>query len=648
MLKHAVLVVVFVLFTVSFAPCEERSAIQIPKFGKVTDEHSTFAAVEGDPDADIAVLFDVMDMRINEQFELEMSFQHRKKILAESGIDKVDIRIPYYKSEKIYSLKAHTILPDGKKIKVKKKDIFEEKSGNWRFKVFTFPAVETGAIVEYTYKKFSEYITYLEPWSFQSDEFTRLSKVSITIPPGFKYKSFLTSISASDFQPIKEYVLGTGNQRNAKFTWQLQDVPALRDEPYVANIDDYCAALYFQLESFKNAFIDVTFIKSRNDLAEQVHEMYKPYLSQNKNLDQVAIEHIAGAKDDYEKIQLLYEFVRDSIETAGSTYFLSDELEKPADVLAKQQGTAAEKNLLMLNFLRHAGFEAFPFLISTRSNGLFRPNWPQLSQFNHVLAHVFLGGGDVFMDASDDFVPFGMLPANDIVTGGLLVQGKIGRLIEMQPPKTVNMVHAKTKARLSDDGALHCKSFIRYEDYAGIVKRANLAGKEQEDYVREWLEEKFDQVTLDSFSVKHLEIAEMPLTVELEYDIKNYSQIVGDMLYFSPCLLLGMDENPFKRETRNFPVDYTYILSASEDVSITLPDNYAIVESPPPLSTQDDIMRFSCVCKHDSLNLQFQRLFMLNHTTYRPRDYQKLRQHYEKVVSADQGQVVLKQVLIEE
>ncbi len=483
--KFTRLLVVLLLLLCAWSWSQERSVIPVAKFGVVPKEHEKLTSIPADPDADIVILFNTKQMRINENFELEMFYHTRKKILAETGMEKVDVRIPYFNEDKITGLKAHTILPNGETIRVKKSDIFVEKVGNYEFKVFTFPAVQVGAIVELSYNKFSEYITYLEPWMFQSDEYTMLSQLTVTIPPGFRYNTFFTNIREEDVQPIRSEVLGNGTKLNAQFTWQLEDIPALREEPYVASMDDYLAALYFQLVSFRNAYVDYTFIKTWNDLAEQVHDFYEPYLEQRSKLDDFALAYTAEASNNRDKIKLLYEFVRDSVETSGSKNFLSDELLKPKEVFDNRQGTAAEKNLLLINLLGHLDVEANPFLISTRSNGMFHTNWVQLTQFNWVLAHVMLGGQDIFLDAASEYVPYGMLPAYDIVNGGLLVQGKIGRIRDIPAPKSTNMILTETTAELDDHGVLHCKTVRRYEDYAGIVERSSLEGEDYDEYLQD-------------------------------------------------------------------------------------------------------------------------------------------------------------------
>jgi len=49
-------------------------------------------------------------------------------------------------------------------------------------KVFNFPAVEPGAILEYRYERYDNFLLYIDPWFFEGPEFTMRSKVTQVIP----------------------------------------------------------------------------------------------------------------------------------------------------------------------------------------------------------------------------------------------------------------------------------------------------------------------------------------------------------------------------------------------------------------------------------------------------------------------------------
>ena len=69
---------------------------EIPKFGKVSKEELLLTEFPQAPDADAVYLFDVGDMRITDDFTLQLKRQVRIKILTEEGKEEANIRIPYW------------------------------------------------------------------------------------------------------------------------------------------------------------------------------------------------------------------------------------------------------------------------------------------------------------------------------------------------------------------------------------------------------------------------------------------------------------------------------------------------------------------------------------------------------------------------
>ena len=90
-------------------------ADDLPKFGKVSKELLQATAMPEAPNSNAVILFDRGDMRITDDFEVELERHIRIKILAEEGKNWGDVKLSYWHEDKIKSLKAHAISPKGKK-----------------------------------------------------------------------------------------------------------------------------------------------------------------------------------------------------------------------------------------------------------------------------------------------------------------------------------------------------------------------------------------------------------------------------------------------------------------------------------------------------------------------------------------------------
>jgi len=210
-------------------------------------------SIPEDPEADAVWLFEKGELEIildYNSYKLNLKQRGQLKILTEEGKKSADFRIPYWHEDRIVSLKAQAILPDGKKIKLDKKDIFDEEIKDTKYKVFAVPGVEVGAVVEYEFEKISDYLVYLEPWYFQNSDYTRISQYSVFPLPGFSYNVFFRN--TVDIEPEIQDVLVPGQTvKLKKYIWTMKDLPPVRKEPYMRTLEDYRAALHFQLNYYR-------------------------------------------------------------------------------------------------------------------------------------------------------------------------------------------------------------------------------------------------------------------------------------------------------------------------------------------------------------------------------------------------------------
>lgn len=619
-----------------------NNAQEIPKFGKVSDEELQMASIPEDPEADAVWLFERGDIEIileSDRYKLKLKQHGRIKILTEKGKEFANFRIPYWHEDRITSLKAHTVLPDGKKIKLDGKQIFDEQEKKLKYKVFTLPGVEVGAVIEYELEKISDYVHFLEPWYFQNREFTRLSQYSVIVLAGFSYNVFFRN--TFDIEPEVEDVLKAGlNYKLKKYTWTMRDLPPIRKEPYMKTLEDYRAALHFQLIAYKDQYQYIKFIDSWPELVKKQRGFYAKYLKEETALKELLQELNIQPLSDLEKIKTLYNYVRENIVTTsrGSGYIETES----AKVLKEKKGTAAEKNILLVNLLNIAGFNAHPLLISTRSHGRVWENSPMLDQFNYVLACVQAGINTYVLDARAKYCPFGMLPVEDLVETGLLIDEGEGKFIKIPHPRATNMQYCNTVAELSPEGGLRATSQVRFEGYRAISAREELAESEEKKFVEDMLKESFGEVSIDSFRIHEKESLEAPLSMLVHYRVPEYAQATGDMLYLRAPLINGFETNPFKREKRYFPVEFPYNLAETEHIALTLPEGFQVMEYPKSAGDRPaGKLTFGNTWTVEGNTIKLQRQFMRQELTFPPRQYADLRSFYDNVVQADRGQIVL-------
>ena len=312
------------------------------------------------------------------------------------------------------------------------------------------------------------------------------------------------------------------------------------------------------------------------------------------------------------------------------------------DLIRRKKGRSHEKNMLLIAMLNAADLDARPLLISTRSNGRFEANRPQLHRLNRTIAYLPVADRVYFLDANDEQCPFDLLPPNFLSEKGFLIKEDEGEIVEIPTPKDAATRRSTTRARLTENGELICRTTLEFEGYRSRTERAKLTKKKPREYVKEILETRFGEVSVDTFQIARAREVDQPLKVKIDYRIQNYAQVVGDMIYCPSALLHQLQSNPFKREKRYFPVEFGYGFAAEETVDLALPQAFEVVELPEAQTVVSLGLRFQSACDADGNGVRFQRTFSVNRVFYTPAQYPRLRNAYAQIASSDQGQMVLR------
>ena len=121
---------------------------------------------------------------------------------------------------------------------------------------------------------------------------------------------------------------------------------------------------------------------------------------------------------------------------------------------------------------------------------------------------------------------------------------------------------------------------------------------------------------------------------------------IGGKLYLTPMLFLAPDENPFKENVRNYPIDYVYPIADKYMINIMLPDGYAIETMPESVKYQFNISdgEFTYLARQNGNMLQVTISLDLNKTLVLPTDYEQYKKFYQLMIEKQTEKVVLKKI----
>ncbi|HQU57758.1 MAG: DUF3857 domain-containing protein [Phaeodactylibacter sp.] len=576
------------------------------KWGKVPAEELKMATYEADTSAAALVLadygniyFDLGDGKL--KYVLE---HHRRiKILKRSGFDYGDVSIGYYEDgEKITGFKAHTITPNGETFDLDKSDIFEEKvSDDWARMKFTFPRLEEGAVLEYQYNLTSEYYFSLREWYFQREIPTLYSELRLKIPEWYDY-IFLNQgrnydVSETDQRTESIRVPNVvqsdafGNQQRGidlvqarvnAYRFAMKDVPAMKEESYVTTMDDYLARLRFQLRSVQYPGSGYNPVLSdwptvAKELMEHEHFGQQFTKSRFQRAVMEELEPVlAGAATKAEKAKLAYAHLAKIMEWDEDYSFLAGE--DVDDCLKRRKGSSGELNLLLLAALTALDVECYPLLVSTRGHGKMLELYPILNQFNHVAVIADIDGQAQLFDLGSHARPAGIPRTSSLNGMGWIVNPANPQWIELTPPmsKSARMF----KIAIDGQGAVHSEVQEKHEGYYAVSYRQQILDDKECAFVREDWQKHFPDTEVQSLSFKGATDLSEPVSLSFQADVPAGAQVVGDFIYFNPILMPDFEENPFKLQTRDYPVDINYPFDLNNIFFVDIPEGYAVEEVP--------------------------------------------------------------------
>ncbi|MFM7858914.1 MAG: transglutaminase-like domain-containing protein, partial [Flammeovirgaceae bacterium] len=181
---------------------------------------------------------------------------------------------------------------------------------------------------------------------------------------------------------------------------------------------------------------------SWQDINKAYLESLGDEITGNNFLKKTTEEIISGRGTPEDKTAAVFSYVRSNFLWDGAKRKYPGELMKK--VFENKKGSSAELNLLMASMLEKADVKASPVLISTRDNGFVRESFPVSSQFNYVVCAAQIGEKILLLDATDKFLPIGMLPERCLNGNGFMVSKEGYKWLNLLPS-------AKSKTSISAD-----------------------------------------------------------------------------------------------------------------------------------------------------------------------------------------------------
>lgn len=595
-------------------------------------------------------------------FQCETRYEIRLKIYKKEGFAWANYSIPYYigwtnlEKDNVFFSDVVTYNLENDKIektKLTADGSFKEKINDyWMKKTITFPNVKEGSVIEFKYKLVSENLAKLPDFDFQEIIPVNFAEYRTEIPVNYDYKTILRGYSKVDQESKSEVftqnVNAAFNQtRYITFTlnkqkYTLKDIPALKEEPYIDNLENHRIKIENELSAV--SFTDIPTKKYSEtwfDVAVNITQdnRFKNEIQSKGYFENNIKAYLNDTLSQMSKTKIIFNYVKNRIKWDGNYgYYPKSGV---VNAYNSRTGNVADVNMNLIIMLRNAGINAYPVLLSTRSNG--KHVFPSRDGFNYIIAKATVDGKDILMDATDANAAINILPLRCLNGSGRSISSagytEEVRLDPIILSKSITYVQADLKA----NGTLTGKIRNTKSDYFAYLFRDQYLNIDRNLYV-EKLESDFKNSEIKEYTIENEEDFDKTIIETFSFLNSSVCDLTGNKIIFNPFDFLTKSDNPFKAETRTMPIDFIFPREYKYFITITIPEGYEVESLPKSTSVtllnNEVILNFNLA--NDSNKITMSTVLGINKSSFDSMYYKDLKNIFKIYVEKQSEFIILK------
>lgn len=657
-MKKHLLLVLLLHFTFNYLHAQDFP------YGSFTPEELNVIKYDKDTTAHAVVLKEFGKTWISTAPRTPLVFEYHTKIkiLDEKAFDQGNISIPIYKInetqyEEVTDIKAITCYKDEngsmRTVELSPDKIFHIKENRyWDVVKFAIPGLHKGCIIEYKYHLESPMVQNFRKWMFQATIPKMYSEYETHIPAVYNYNvslrgpykltKTLTHLEKDCFTPS-----GTNLKCDcSQITYIMSDIPAFVPETDMTSPKNFMSAIYFELKDYYNMLTDsrVKVTQEWSDIDDLLKKLegFGGQLKKTGWLKDRLKTVIDDKSDDLSKAKAVYNYLQKTFRFNGITSIVSDDGIKKS--LENGTGSIGDINLTLIAALNTIGIHTEAVLLSTRENGVVNKLYPVLTDFNYVVAKANIGDQAYLLDASDLFLPFGLLPLRCI--------NDQGRVISMDKPSYwINLTASQKRTRsftvdltLQDDGKLKGTMTINSFGYEAYDKRKEIKRFNSLTAYVQNLNSHLNSLKIVRGNTRYIDSLDQPLLERYEVEVTGSVNMNANQIRLNPFFIDAVATNPFKLQDRTYPVDRGAEFDDRFKLTLHVPMQFSIQSLPQNISLKMplDDGRFLADYKANNDGISVTHVTQFTKAIYLPAEYADLKEIFNKIIQAQNAEIILK------
>lgn len=624
------------------------------KMGQTTIDELKMNLYEKDSTASAVVLYEHANIYLDpdNNYDTRTDYYFRIKILNKRSFNLANISIDIFKKNKAINIKATTYnLSENETIiknKLSKKNIYTTvENDTWSSKKFTLPNIKVGSVLEYSYSILTPYLG-IDDWKFQSDIPKIKSEFDAAILGNYKYNVRIIGFLKldKDNPSIKKNCIQINGAQGGCviYSFGMNNIPAFKEEDFMLSKKNYVSRLTFDLKSSTDPRGRITnYTKSWKDADKKLKSIFFNNQTSKKSFFKSKLpDSIIKNKDDLQKAKNIYNFIKNHF-TWNERYWNSNDV-KVKKAFNNKIGSAGEINLALYNSLKAADLNVDLVILSTRNHGLPTKLIPVIFDFNYVIVLFNDKDKKYFLDATNKYLPFGQLPLRTLN----------GQARVMDFSKESNWVTLKNDVKtsktiranlvLSQEGIFSGYIKIKREGFEALNTREKINSISENSYLEEY-EDKNSNLEIVDYNVLNRNIIDKPLHEKFKINLISNNEL-SNKFRINPFFIDRYNVNPFKLDERNYPVDFGYSRRNAFYLSIKIPENYKITQTPKniaiSLPNNGGIFTYKTTQKGNTVN--FYVRFNTLKKIYPSDEYFALKEFFNQIIKAEKSYIIIEKV----
>ena len=565
-------------------------------------------------------------------------------VLNKNGEDMADLSLLYDENSNVTINDIVYYDPNGKKLKSVKKSEISDAPAYGSYILFSDNRIKyfkpSQSVYPYTIKYDYE-ISYNKLISFSGWRPFENYNVSaqhclLTIEYPQKIKLNRKEINA----PIKSSVRSLDAIID---TWELNNIKAIEDEPYDISLLERIPSVYIMPSVLHYDKYEGN-ADNWSDYGKWVYSLYQGR-NEISGAEKTKVEAMLKTEaDTLKRIKLLYKYMQENTRYVAIKMDLGGL--QPFDaktVFETGYGDCKALSNYMFSLLKLIGVRSYPAIVSsgTYKEPIFL-EFPNFQQFDHVILCVPRLHDTIWLECTNQKIPFGFLGDFTDDRDVLLITGKGGIFAHTCKYKaTDNIRSCRSEFSIDSTGSATCflRTFYKGLQYDNISELLTSNYDEQ----KKWL---YANSTLPSLQLKNFSFTdlkrELPAAILTESAIsKNYCSFTGKYMILPLNTLNSQKSIQKMLKPRYSDILINRSSTDYDTITYNIPKNYQLESVPTGSNITSSFGSYSCSIMGSENKIIFIRKFTILEGRYKPSFYKEFYDFILAISKADNTKILL-------